>query len=116
QPSLPSQYFHLLRRQMKRNFRKPLVLMMPKSLLRQADDVAKDEKLLQEFFAGRLQASASKLEEFTDRSFQLVIDDPSELNPQRVRRVLLCSGKIYFTLEAARKKNNVQDIAIVRVE
>jgi 2-oxoglutarate dehydrogenase E1 component len=95
QPSLPSQYFHLLRRQMKRNFRKPLVLMMPKSLLRQG---------------------GSALSEFTDRSFQFVLDDPSEPAPQRVRRVLLCSGKIYFTLDAARKKNNIADLALVRVE
>ena len=46
----------------------------------------------------------------------MVLDDPNEPNPQRVRRVLLCSGKIYFTLEAARKKNNIGDVAIVRVE
>jgi 2-oxoglutarate dehydrogenase E1 component len=95
QPSLPSQYFHLLRRQMKRTFRKPLVVMTPKSLLRM---------------------QASKLEEFTDRGFQLVLDDPTEPAPQRVRRVLLCSGKVYFTLDEARKKHNLADVALVRVE
>jgi 2-oxoglutarate dehydrogenase complex dehydrogenase (E1) component-like enzyme len=95
QPSLPSQYFHILRRQMKRSFRKPLVLMMPKSLLR---------------------AQSSSLEEFTSRSFQLVLDDPANPNPQRVRRVLFCSGKIYFTLDQARKQHKLDDVALVRVE
>jgi len=95
QPSTAAQYFHLLRRQMKRSFRKPLVLMMPKSLLR---------------------AKSSSLDEFTNRSFQLVLDDPASPNPQRVRRVLFCSGKIYFTLDEARKKNELDDVALVRVE
>jgi 2-oxoglutarate dehydrogenase E1 component len=95
QPSLPSQYFHLLRRQMKRTFRKPLILMMPKSLLR---------------------AKASSLEEFTNRSFQVVLDDPASPNPQRVRRVLFCSGKVYFTLDEARKQHKLEDVALVRVE
>ncbi|HYE18828.1 MAG TPA: hypothetical protein VEA69_10310, partial [Tepidisphaeraceae bacterium] len=97
QPSVPSQYFHLLRRQMKRSFRKPLVLMMPKSLLRNAE-------------------YGSPLSEFTDRSFQTVLDDPTNPAPARVRRLLLCSGKIYFTLDEARQKNAVDDVAIVRVE
>ena len=94
-PSLPSQYFHVLRRQIHRKFRKPLVLFMPKSLLRNQD---------------------SKLEEFTNGSFQLVIDDATVQSREQVRRVLLCSGKVYFTLNAAREKNNVRDVAIVRVE
>ena len=97
QPSVPSQYFHLLRRQMKRSFRKPLVLMMPKSLLRNAE-------------------YGSPLAEFTNRSFQNVLDDPTNPAPARVRRLLLCSGKIYFTLNEARQKNAVDDVAIVRVE
>jgi 2-oxoglutarate dehydrogenase E1 component len=96
-PSLPSQYFHLLRRQMKRNFRKPLICMMPKSLLR-------DEK------------ASSQLKEFTDRNFQVVLDDPTEPVPQRVRRVLFCSGKVYFTLDAARANAGINDVAIVRIE
>jgi 2-oxoglutarate dehydrogenase E1 component len=95
QPSLPSQYFHILRRQMKRSFRKPLVLMMPKSLLRQ---------------------QSSALEEFTGRQFQLVLDDPTGPNAARVRRVLFCSGKIYFTLDQARKQHKLEDVALVRVE
>ena len=95
QPSLPSQYFHLLRRQIKRSFRKPLVLMMPKSLLRQ---------------------QSSTLEEFTGRGFQLVLDDPANPTPSRVRRVLFCSGKIFFTLDQARKQHKLEDVALVRVE
>jgi 2-oxoglutarate dehydrogenase E1 component len=97
QPSLPAQYFHLLRRQQKRSFRKPLVLMMPKSLLREP-------------------RSTSSLKEFTDQTFQLVLDDPMTPDAKRVRRVLLCSGKIFFTLDAARAEKEVGDVALVRVE
>ncbi|MGE5612523.1 MAG: 2-oxoglutarate dehydrogenase E1 component [Bacillota bacterium] len=97
QPSLPAQYFHLLRRQMKRNFRKPLVLMMPKSLLRS-------------------EASTSSVADFVQGAFHLVIDDPKVISRERVRRLLLCSGKVYFTLDAAREKGSVRDVAIVRVE
>jgi 2-oxoglutarate dehydrogenase E1 component len=71
--------------------------MMPKSLLRLAD-------------------SFSNLEEFTEQSFQNVLDDPAELNAQRVRRVLFCSGKMFYTLDAARRKQGVEDVALVRVE
>ena len=96
-PSKPAQYFHLLRRQIHRPFRKPLVLMMPKSLLRFAP-------------------SWSKLAEFTDSTFQLVLDDPS--NPERdsVKRILFCSGKVFYSLSQAREKANVRNVAIVRVE
>ncbi|HEV8290696.1 MAG TPA: 2-oxoglutarate dehydrogenase E1 component, partial [Tepidisphaeraceae bacterium] len=94
-PSTPAQYFHLLRRQIQRKFRKPLVAMMPKSLLRNRE---------------------SKLDDFISGSLQLVIDDPTIISRDQVRRVLFCSGKVYFTLNAAREKNNVRDVAIVRVE
>jgi 2-oxoglutarate dehydrogenase E1 component len=94
-PSTPAQYFHLLRRQMRRNFRKPLILMMPKANLREAP---------------------SSLAELTEGSVHLVIDDPSFPSRDRVRRLLLCSGKIYFTLDAARKKAPMEDVALVRVE
>jgi 2-oxoglutarate dehydrogenase E1 component len=97
QPSLPSQYFHLLRRQMLRKFRKPLVIFTPKSLLRN-------------------EASASNLEEFAQQSFQLVLDDPLSPPREGVRRLLLCSGKAYYLLNAARIKQKVQSVAIVRVE
>jgi 2-oxoglutarate dehydrogenase E1 component len=94
-PSTPAQYFHLLRRQMRRNFRKPLILMMPKANLREAP---------------------SNLAELTEGSVHLVIDDPTFPSRDRVRRLLLCSGKIYFTLDAARKKTPMEDVALVRVE
>ena len=94
-PSLPSQYFHLLRRQMKRNFRKPLIAMMPKSILRM---------------------EGSSLQELAEGTFQLVIDDPANPPRERVSRLLLCSGKVYFSLDGARKKHQVADTAIVRVE
>jgi 2-oxoglutarate dehydrogenase E1 component len=96
-PSLPSQYFHLLRRQMRRGFRKPLISFMPKSLLRS-------------------EASSSKLEEFTAGTFATVIDDPAAPPPQQAKRLLLCSGKVYFALDAARRKHALTEVAIVRVE
>jgi 2-oxoglutarate dehydrogenase E1 component len=95
-PSTPAQYFHVLRRQMKRNFRKPLILMTPKSLL-------------------RLKAATSAVEEFTHGGFQEVIDDPAA-DPSRVRRVLLCSGKIYYDLAQRRAQEESGQVAVVRVE
>jgi 2-oxoglutarate dehydrogenase E1 component len=94
-PSTPAQYFHVLRRQMLRKFRKPLILMMPKSNLR---------------------AEISTLSDLTEGSFQLLIDDPANPPRERVRRLLLCCGRIYFTLEAARKNAGIEDVAVVRVE
>jgi 2-oxoglutarate dehydrogenase E1 component len=105
-PSAPGQYFHLLRRQIHRKFRKPLVLMMPKSMLRDPH-------------------KTSTIEEFTDGAFQPVIDDPCmhavSDGHEKIRRVLICSGKIYYTLrdarEAAKSKHHpCDDITIVRVE
>ncbi|HLL89459.1 MAG TPA: 2-oxoglutarate dehydrogenase E1 component [Tepidisphaeraceae bacterium] len=98
-PSMPGQYFHVLRRQMRRNFRKPLILFMPKSLLRSP-----------------VPGSGSQLNEFTDGQFQLVIDDPANLDRGRVKRLLLCSGKVYFSLAQAREKAGITDTTIVRVE
>jgi 2-oxoglutarate dehydrogenase E1 component len=95
-PSTPAQYFHLLRRQMKRNFRKPLIVMTPKSML-------------------RLKAAGSPLEKFVAGRFQEVLDD-TEVDPARVRRVLLCSGKVYYDLLERRGEVHANDIAIVRVE
>jgi 2-oxoglutarate dehydrogenase E1 component len=94
-PSTPAQYFHVLRRQMLRKFRKPLILMMPKANLRDA---------------------ISSLADLTDGTFQLVIDDPNNPPRERVRRTVLCSGKIYFALENARRKAGIDELAIVRVE
>jgi len=99
-PSSPAQYFHVLRRQMKRSFRKPLILMTPKSLL-------------------RLKAAASPLEELTQGRFHEVLDD-TDADPARVRRVVLCSGKLYYELlEAATQARSASkggDVALVRVE
>jgi 2-oxoglutarate dehydrogenase E1 component len=99
-PSTPAQYFHVLRRQIHRKFRKPLVLMMPKALLRK-------------------EGCLSDLVEFTDGTFQTVIDDPAMANADRdkVRRVLVCTGKVYYTLRDARTAAERDgDVAIVRVE
>jgi 2-oxoglutarate dehydrogenase E1 component len=92
----PAQYFHLLRRQMKRNFRKPLIIMTPKSLLRHKEAV-------------------SPLEHFTAGHFQEILDD-DQADPDRVRRVLLCSGKVYYDLHSGRAKSGADDVAIIRVE
>ncbi|MGH7179740.1 MAG: 2-oxoglutarate dehydrogenase E1 component, partial [Tepidisphaeraceae bacterium] len=98
-PSTPAQYFHSLRRQMHRKFRKPLILMMPKALL-------------------RYEPGSSRIEELTTGSFQNVIDDPAISDRERVRRVLMCSGKVYYTLRLAQEKAPEKhgQIAIVRVE
>ncbi|HYW83682.1 MAG TPA: 2-oxoglutarate dehydrogenase E1 component, partial [Spirochaetia bacterium] len=91
----PAQYFHLLRRQVKRTFRKPLIVMTPKSLLRNARAV-------------------SKLDELSEGSFQEVLDDP--LKPGKAKRLAFCSGKIYYDLLAAREERKDLSTAIIRVE
>jgi 2-oxoglutarate dehydrogenase E1 component len=97
-PSNPAQVFHALRRQLHRKFRKPLVLMMPKSLLRNP-------------------AASSKIEDLTEGTMQLVIDDPANLDRDKVRRVLLCTGKVFYTLDAGRTKHaTAKDTAVVRIE
>ena len=95
--STPAQFFHVLRRQIHRKFRKPLVVMSPKSLLRHP-------------------ACTSALAELTDESFRLVLDDDADLEPKAVRSLLLCSGKVFYTLEKAREERVVDDVAIVRLE
>ncbi len=95
-PSTPAQYFHLLRRQMKRDFRKPLIVMTPKSLL-------------------RLKAAQSPVEELTAGHFLEVLDD-TKADPQRVRRVVLCSGKLYYELAERREQEEAGDVALVRLE
>ncbi len=96
-PTLPAQYFHLLRRQILRPFRKPLIVMTPKSLLR-------DER------------STSPLSEFTEMGFRPVIDDPSEPSPEGVKRILFCTGKVFFNLQAKRDQQKRTDVAIIRLE
>ena len=97
QPTTASQIFHVLRRQMVRNLRKPLIIFTPKSLLR-----AKD--------------AASPLVEFTKGSFQTIIGDSAELNGEKVKRVIACSGKVYYDLVKKRLEKELADVAIVRVE
>jgi 2-oxoglutarate dehydrogenase E1 component len=95
----PANYFHALRRQLKRNFRKPLVLMTPKSLLR--------HKL-----------AVSSLQEMSNGSgFKFVIPETDELvAPDQVKRVVLCSGKVYYDLLAERRTRGIKDVALVRLE
>ncbi len=92
----PANFFHVLRRQLKRNFRKPLVVFTPKSLLRSAQCV-------------------SKLEEFTDGKFNEVIDDQF-VKAADVKRVLFCSGKIYYDLLEKQQTDKRKDVAVVRLE
>lgn len=95
----PANYFHALRRQLKRNFRKPLVLMTPKSLLR--------HKL-----------AVSRLADMAEGStFRTVYPETDTLRPaEEIRRVLLCTGKIYYELLAERRERGIDDIAIIRIE
>jgi 2-oxoglutarate dehydrogenase E1 component len=97
QPTTASQIFHLLRRQMVRNLRKPLIIMTPKSLLR-----AKD--------------ASSPLSEFTKGSFQTVIPENKVLKTDKVKRVVACSGKVYYDLVKKREEKGLDDVAIVRIE
>jgi len=91
----PANFFHLLRRQMKRDFRKPLIVMSPKSLLRHP-------------------AAVSRIGDFTGGHFQEIIDDP--VAPPNAARVILCSGKVYYDLVDYRAKQQITDTAIVRIE
>ena len=96
-PSTAAQMFHLLRRQMLRPTRKPLIVFTPKSLLRSKD-------------------AASPLTEFTQGKFQPVIAEADALDNKKVRRIIACSGKVYYDLLAARRAKGIQDMAIIRVE
>ena len=98
-PTTPANYFHALRRQMRRSFRKPLVVMTPKSLLRHKECVSD----LADFGPGS--------------SFRRILAETDQLaEPARTRRVILCSGKVYFDLVAERRKRKIDDIAILRIE
>jgi 2-oxoglutarate dehydrogenase E1 component len=94
-PTLPAQMFHLLRRQIVRPLRKPLVIMSPKSLLRHP-------------------VSTSSLADLSSGAFLPVIDDPRA--PRRAKRVVACCGRVWFDLEATRAARGLDDIALVRVE
>ncbi len=97
QPSTPANHFHLLRRQAYARPRRPLIVFTPKSML-------------------RLKAASSKVEDFTTGSFKPVIDDERGLTKQNVKRVLFCSGKVYWDLLAEAERRNDSTTAIVRVE
>ncbi len=96
-PSTPAQMFHMLRRQMVRPLRKPLIVMTPKSLLRHP-------------------LSVSRLEELGTGGFSTVIDDIDDPQPSAVTRIVLCSGKVYFDLLKSRREVKADSVALVRVE
>ena len=96
-PSTPAQMFHMLRRQMLRNLRKPLIVMTPKSLLRHP-------------------LSVSRLEQLSASGFQNVIDEVDEIRPSAVTRIVFCSGKVYFDLLKTRRESKAENVAIVRIE
>ncbi len=96
-PSTPAQFFHLLRRQVLRPWRKPLIVMTPKSLLRRSDAV-------------------SSFGELATGEFHRVLPDDSEADAKTIKRILLTSGKVYYDLAKARKERGRKDVAIVRLE
>jgi 2-oxoglutarate dehydrogenase E1 component len=96
-PTTPAQIFHLLRRQMLRNFRKPLITITPKSLLRHREAV-------------------SSLDEFAKGQWHNVIADVDGLDPAKVKRVIVCSGKVYYELLAYRREHSIDDVALLRLE
>jgi len=96
-PTTAAQVFHMLRRQAVRMQRKPLIVMTPKSLLRHKD-------------------AASSLDELANGEFKRVIGEVDDLDPKKVKRVILCSGKVYYDLVAGRRERKIDDIAIVRLE
>ena len=96
-PSTPAQMFHMLRRQQVRNFRKPLVVLTPKSLLRH-------------------KMSVSPLSELSTGRFELIIPEIEAIDPEKTRRIVFCSGKVFFDLLEAREVSGIDDVAIVRIE
>ena len=96
-PTTPAQVFHLLRRQMIRSFRKPLIVMTPKSLLRHKEAV-------------------SSMADLANGGFQNVIGEVDRIDPKKVRRVIVCSGKVYYELLAYRRERKIDSVAILRLE
>ena len=93
----PAQYFHVLRRQMKRAFKKPLVLMTPKSML-------------------RLEAAASSAGDFTHDRFHEILPGPLPAKPEKVKRVIFSTGKVYYDLLKFREENKMANVALIRIE
>ena len=96
-PSTAAQFFHMIRRQVERPMRKPLIVMTPKSLLRKKE-------------------AASALTELASGGFQVIIPEAEKLAPKKVKRVVFCAGKVYYDIVAERAKRGVDDVAIVRIE
>ena len=96
-PSTPAQIFHLLRRQMIRPYRKPLIVMTPKSLLRNP-------------------LASSSMSELSTGEFQVVLPEIDQINPKEVDRVVLCCGKVYYELLTQRRENKLNNVAIIRLE
>ena len=97
QPTTPAQMYHLLRRQVVRPYRKPLIVFTPKSLLRHPD-------------------ASSSLDELAHGEFQALFDEVDSLEPGRVRRLVFCSGRVYYDLLRERRARDIGDIAIIRLE
>ena len=96
-PSTPAQVYHMLRRQMVRDWRRPLIVMTPKSLLRHKEAV-------------------SSLQEIAEGTFQSVIGETEKIVAKNVKRVIACSGKVYYELLAHRREQDIKDVAIIRLE
>jgi 2-oxoglutarate dehydrogenase E1 component len=96
-PSNAAQFFHMIRRQVERPMRKPLIVMTPKSLLRKKE-------------------ASSPLADLANGGFQVIIPEVEKLAPKKVKRVVFCAGKVYYDIVAERAKRGVEDIAVVRIE
>jgi len=96
-PSNAAQHYHMIRRQALRPARKPLIVMMPKSLLRKKE-------------------AMSPLEDLANGKFEVVIGETAKLNAKKVKRVVACSGKVYYDIVAEREKRAIEDIAVIRLE
>ncbi|HEX5129802.1 MAG TPA: 2-oxoglutarate dehydrogenase E1 component, partial [Usitatibacter sp.] len=96
-PSTAAQFYHMIRRQVNRPMRKPLIVMTPKSLLRKKE-------------------AASPLQDLASGGFQVIIPEVEKLAAKKVKRVVFCSGKVYYDIAAERAKRSIEDIAIVRIE
>jgi 2-oxoglutarate dehydrogenase E1 component len=96
-PSTPAQIFHLLRRQMLRTYRKPLIVMTPKSLLRH-------------------KRAVSNIDELVNGQFMNILPEFANIPPQKVKKLVLCSGKVYYDLLQAREDKNIHDVVLIRIE
>jgi len=96
-PTTSAQVFHMLRKQVLCPLRKPLVVMSPKSLLRHKETV-------------------SSLKDLAEGSFQVILDETDEFDPLKMRKLVICSGKVYYDLRAERRERGIDDIAIIRLE